>query len=70
MTQMSAHKLVDLGMGNFDGSLYLFPVAWFDDIPDGMWVTTVIGEQVQFSKQTSSRDQRFGWLAFGVRAVV
>jgi hypothetical protein len=69
MVEMTSHQLFKLGMRNFDDTLYLFPATWFDDIPDGMLVTTVNGDQIKFSKKTSSRDQRYGWLGFGVKAV-
>lgn len=70
---MSGAELLAAGCRKWDvqddigAVLYLFPVAWFDEIPARFVVTAITGERKQFSREMS-RDQRFGVLAFGVLA--
>lgn len=61
-------ELAELGLAAWnEQGLMLFPVAWFDTIPEGFVVETINGERKPFAK-SMSRDQRFGCLAFGVIA--
>jgi hypothetical protein len=63
---MKRSGLLGLGMGNWDGKLFLFPASWFDHIPEGFEVKTINGATEKFSKATSSRDARWGMLAYGI----
>lgn len=49
-------------------ALWLFPHQWYDHIPEGMEVTTIVQEDSteEFSKETHSDDIRFGALAYGI----
>ena len=49
-----------------DNVLWLLPVEWFDDLPEGIAFTAINGRQVLFDRRTSSRDHRFRMLAYGI----
>lgn len=49
-----------------DERLWLFPHQWFDDIPEGLEVTTINGETEPFHPDEFNRDIRMGVLAFGL----
>jgi hypothetical protein len=49
-----------------DKWVVLFPVEWFDVIPDGFNVIGLYGEQYQFNKFTADNDCRFGCLGYGI----
>jgi hypothetical protein len=63
---MSRDQLRNAGCGPWDDELLLFPVAWFDEIPDGFMVQTILGVRLPFSRANASRDTRYNFLAFGV----
>ena len=51
----------------FEGKqLLLFPVEWFDHIPDGTRVVTIMGHREVFERANAGEDSRFGCLAYGV----
>lgn len=68
---MTSEQLAQLGMQLWDESgLMLFPVHWFWSIPEGYEVVVVTGRKERFSKSwpDGKRDQRYGFLAFGIVA--
>lgn len=60
-------QLRELGLGCWDGGLYLFPVEWYDSIPNGFPVETIRGNIEKFRRGKTSADRGFGCLAYGVR---
>lgn len=65
---LSAAELAARGLGNWNGSLFLFPVGWYDLIPEGFEVVTIGGRRERFRRGRTDDDQRFGMLAYGVVA--
>ncbi len=47
--------------------IILFPVEWYDCIPEGFNMTDISGKEVIFQKGITSEDCRFGCLAYGIR---
>lgn len=64
---MTGEQLKALGLGCWDGGLYLFPVEWYDHIPHGFPVENISGDVKRFIPGTTPRDPGFGMLAYGVR---
>ena len=65
--QKSGKELTALGLGAWDGKLWLFPGDWYDHIPEGLSIETVGGEREKFKHGETPRDLGFGMLAFGIR---
>lgn len=63
---MTEDQLLELGMGNWNGRIYLFPKEWYDSIPDGYIVTNIFGEAQPFEHGKTGDDTRFGMLAYGL----
>lgn len=59
--------LVDLGLRCWKDDLWLFPVEWYDHIPDGTLVETIMGEVEGFEHGETDNDRRFGVLPYGIR---
>lgn len=58
--------LIALGMGNWNGCIYLFPYQWFSKIPKGMKVIDISGKWKEFDPETFDDDYRAGCLAYGI----
>lgn len=48
--------------------LVLFPAAWYARIPKGYPLETIMGRAFRFKPGRSDRDERAGFLAYGIRA--
>lgn len=67
-------RLVEVGFldfcnfkeGSKDYGLFIFPGEWYNAIPNGFEVTTIILSKSVFDKNTFNNDVRFGCLSFGV----
>lgn len=66
LREADPEKLQALGMRRWADDLWLFPGEWFDAIPEGFEVTTILDETLKFDPEQQSRDIRFGCLAYGV----
>lgn len=66
---MTTQELASVGCCRWShtSALMLFPASWFDEIPIGFEVLSILGHRQPFS-HTMSRDTRYGMLAFGVEA--
>lgn len=64
---LTGEQLQQLGCGCWDGGLYLFPVEWYDHIPDGFPIEDINGDLEKFKRGASPKDPGFGMLAYGVR---
>jgi hypothetical protein len=62
---LSEEELVELGLQNWDGDLYLLPAEWYPHIPEGVELTTILGEQIEFEPGETNNDRRFGCLSYG-----
>ena len=62
--------LLSLGckLWSSESRLLLFPVAWYEHIPEGFVVVNIFNAEKPFSKETHSKDSRVGALAYGIRA--
>lgn len=81
LASLPAARLLELGLRRFgreedssgeekpDGRmLWVFPHSWHARIPPGLKVVDIFFREEAFDPTTSSRDQRFGCLAYGVLA--
>jgi hypothetical protein len=59
--------LLALGMGLWEIGHYLYPVEWYDFIPDGYMVTSICGVDEPFKHGETDNDRRFGMLSYGFR---
>lgn len=70
LRKMKQADLQKLGMQMWEiknqKALFLFPVQWYDAIPDGFTVYDIFGEREKFNKQTHKKEQRFGCLPYGM----
>ena len=64
---MSKEQLKGLGLGCWDGGLFLFPKEWYEFIPNGFPVESISGDVKPFEHGKTNDDIRFGLLSFGVR---
>ena len=67
---MSFRTLVDLGFGNWDGSLILLPEWVYPYIADGETLICISGETMVKGQDYIDQDTRGGWLAFGFKGPV
>ncbi len=65
--EMTGKQLMGLGLGGWDGGLFLFPKEWYEFIPKGFPVETITGKVVKFEPGKTDDDVGFGCLAYGVR---
>lgn len=78
---MSAPELRELGLRQWNdhsdpdladverfggGQLWLLPGEWYEAIPEGFELTSIMGERVPFRRGVTDNDIRFGCLAYGV----
>jgi hypothetical protein len=74
---LSSHEeLTKLGLGAWNSEceslkyknmrLYLLPEAWFNYIPPGFNLVDLSEEKFSFDPNSSDRDNRFGYLAYGI----
>ena len=61
--------LKEMGMGNWDGRLMMFPAEWYRHIPAGFMVEDIFGETEEFKPGITDDDIRFGFLSFGIPAI-
>lgn len=66
LRDLDVDDLLDLGLRNWDGSLYLFPAEWYEHIPGGFEVRTILDETKRFDPNQMSDGRRFGALAYGI----
>jgi len=59
--------LFDIGLRRWDENLWLFPGEWYNCIPDGLEVETILGTKETFKRGVSDDDIRFGCLPYGLR---
>jgi hypothetical protein len=61
-------KLIELGLGNWNGKLMLFPKEWYNAIPKDFPIESINGEIEPFEPGVTDDDIRFGYLAYGISA--
>jgi hypothetical protein len=70
LKNMSRKELEKLGCGIWaheDGeALMLFPAEWYDQLPNGLEITSISGDNREFERGKSDRDHRMGYLPYGV----
>jgi hypothetical protein len=59
--------LKDIGLGQWDGDLWLFPAEWHGHIPEGYPVVNIFWNTRRFRLQDNQTDRREGLLSFGIR---
>lgn len=71
--RFSADALKSIGCGQWDEPdddgrcLMLFPHQWYDHIPEGMVLESIMGKSLAFAPGKTDDDRRFGMLAYGLR---
>ncbi len=45
--------------------LWLYPVKWFDHLPNGLPIVDIMYNKKIFNKDTADSEGRFGFLSFG-----
>ncbi len=69
----TAEELREAGLVRWDHAgpdgfaLWLFPAPWFYAIPDGLEVTSIMGNTGAWEAAAASTDQRAGCIAYGFR---
>lgn len=63
----SSDELKALGLGHWDEGHFLFPEEWYDYIPDGYEVVGISNKLFKFKKDKTSKDTRYGLLAYGIK---
>lgn len=68
LPQLEEGVLEGLGLQPWDEErkLWLFPVEWYEHIPEGMEITTINGEQRPFDRDEDIKEGRFGALPYGI----
>jgi hypothetical protein len=71
LKSMSKKELEELGCTAWDDPkdgkvTMLFPAEWYDEIPNGLDVVDIFGEAEEFQRGKSDKDQRMGFLPYGV----
>lgn len=59
--------LKDLGLQAWDKDHWLYPVEWYDTIPEGYPVDDINDKTKAFEPGKTSNDRRFGCLAYGFK---
>ena len=60
-------ELEELGLRRWNDDQWLFPVEWYDHIPDGTLIEDINGKVEEFERGVTDDDRRFGVLPFGIR---
>lgn len=68
LREMTRDALIEMGLGNWNGRLMLFPGEWYLRIPAGFEVECLMGEVEPFELGVTDDDIRFGFLPYGVPA--
>ncbi len=55
---------------NEQGTLWLIPHAQYADIPEGLELESILGQETKFQPGVTDDDQRGGFLAYGIRRVM
>lgn len=58
--------LKDIGLGQWDEKIWLYPAEWYEYIPEGYEVVDICGETEKFQRGVTDDDRRCGCLAFGL----
>jgi len=66
LRKLPKETLIELGMRNWDGRLWLFPYEWFKLIPQGYEVKCIDEEVSAWDVNTHDDDHRAGCLAYGI----
>lgn len=70
---LPAAELQRIGLVRWDHAgpdgfaLWLFPASWFNAIPDGLEVTSIMGNTGKWEAAAASNSQRAGCIAYGFR---
>lgn len=73
LAKANAATLKEYGFGEYDSPdltgerLWLIPLAMYDSIPNGITLETVSGRTIKFKRGQTSKDQRHGFLPYGIR---
>lgn len=55
-----------LQLWSSDTDLWLFPVEWYEDIPEGLEIVTINEEEKKFDRNEDKKEARFGALPYGI----
>lgn len=65
--KLTGKELTALGLGAWDGKIWLFPGDWYDHIPEGFPIENISNKKSLFERGKTPSDLGFGMLAFGIR---
>lgn len=65
LRQLSKDELYQHGFGNWDGTLVLLPIWFYDFIADGEELISIMGNVTIVGKDHFDTDHRGGFLAYG-----
>jgi hypothetical protein len=68
LRDMPMGALCEMGCGNWDGLVAMFPHEWYARVPEGFQVTDIFHNDEPFQRGVTDDDMRYGCLSFGVRA--
>ena len=66
INSMTIDQAVARGMGNWNRKLYLIHESDYNNWPDGVELTSILGEKVIKGKDRIDMDTRGGYLAYGI----
>lgn len=69
LKQCDGKELSEMGLRLWSSDppeLWLFPHQWYDAIPDELEVVAIDGERFVWGDRETSKDRRFGVLAYGI----
>jgi hypothetical protein len=61
--------LKEMGLGNWDGRLMMFPGEWYRHIPAGFIIEDIFGTAEEFKPGITDDDIRMGFLPYGIAAI-
>lgn len=67
LIRADTQTLLDLGMQNWNGEIWLFPAQWYDHIPDGTLIVDINDRIETFEHGVTDNDRRFGALPYGIK---
>lgn len=69
LKSMPHETLIQIGLQLWEEGHYLYPAEWYDFIPDGYMVDSILGNQKPFKHGETDNDMRFGALSFGFKTI-
>ena len=59
--------MIDIGVQRWDKGIWLYPIEWYNSIPEDYEIVTIRGKTKLFQKGLTDKEMRYGALSFGFR---